>query len=780
MEQGGVTLIVDLDCEMSVHQRTQVACYLGLSLLIAAIFARPAAAQVPLGVEDLRVIRGEAPETVYHEMLYNFFLNQAAKATKERLARFDSIHTESDFREWQDANREKFLQLIGGLPTERAPLNAHVTGELARDGYTVRKVIFESLPEFYVTADLYMPTTGKGPFPAVLGPCGHSQNGKANNTYQHLYIGLVRRGYVVLAYDPIGQGERVQYWDFIHHRNFLENPDNQHSMAGIQQYLLGQDLARYMIWDGLRAIDYLESLPEVDGARLGVTGSSGGGTLTTYISMLDPRVKASSIVTFITSIPKKIEARVNDADGDPEQDIPGLLAAGIDHTEMVGMIAPRPVLIGAATRDFFPIAGTHETFGELQRLYQKLEVPDHIKMVEFDHPHMYSQPLREATYAWFDRWLKGGPPHGEAHEPPIEAEKDEVLQCTRTGQVATSLGGKRVYDFNRAEAVRLLDNLNEQGGRAGFRSEFIHRLTERLGSQFELDSVRSPEVSWQRISQTDVGNIVIERFLLASEPGIVVPTRVIYVKGQVSRLPAVVYLRDRSGDADPTTQFQNLAEHGRIVAVADVRGFGETMSQQKIPAANVGYFDPRDGVDADFAYASFFFGRPLMGMRVRDARSVVRFLDSRPDVDRDHISIVGKGCAGVVAMLAAALDKRVTSAAVDGVPVSYGEIARAEIYEQPVSLLLPGVLRDFDLTDVFASLAPRPLLVINPLDGLTRPMDQQQADEVLKTVRDAYRAVGADGMLAVRVATPVPDGQEILTEWVSRSWTLNTLRKEHN
>jgi cephalosporin-C deacetylase-like acetyl esterase len=768
MQQGVTILMVDLDCEMTVRERTQAALYLGLSLLTAAIFASSVAAQSPLSADDLRVIQGGAPERDYHEMLHNFLLGQAAKATEQRLARFDAIHTESDFRKWQNANRERFLQLIGELPSERAPLNAHVTGEVARDGYAVRKVVFESLPEFYVTADLYGPTTGKGPFPAVLAPCGHSENGKAYEVYQHLYIGLAKHGYVVLAYDPIGQGERVQYWDFVHHRNFLENPDNQHSMAGIQEYLLGQDLARYMIWDGVRGIDYLESLPEVDGARLGVTGSSGGGTLTTYISMLDSRVKAASIVTFITSIPKKIAARVNDSDGDPEQDIPSLLAARIDHTEMVGMIAPRPVLIGAATRDFFPIAGTNETFGELQRLYQKLGVSDHIKMVEFDHPHMYSQPLREATYAWFDRWLKGNPAEGEVHEPPIEAEKDEVLQCTHTGQVVTSLAGKRVYDFNRVEAGRLLDNLNEQRGQADFRLELIRRVRERLGSQFELDSTPSPEVTWQRISPTGVGKIVVEKFLLTSEPGIVVPTRVIYVKGQASRLPAVVYLRDRSGEEDTPTLFQNLAEHGRIVAVADVRGFGETMSRQQVPNPHIGYYDPRDGIDADFAYASFFLGRPLMGMRVRDARSVIRFLDSRPDVDRNHISMVGTGWAGAVALLATALDESVSSVALEGVPVSYGEIARAETYEQPVSAVLPGALRDFDLTDVLASLAPRPLLVIDPLDCLTRPMDQQQAVEALKTVRDAYRAGAAEPLFDLVVTTPARDAEATLQEWVLR------------
>ncbi len=287
----------------------------------------------------------------------------------------------------------------------------------------------------------------------MLSPCGHSDNGKAFAEYQRLYIGLVKRGYVVLSYDPLGQGERYQYWDIITNRRRFNF--NEHWMAGIQQYLLGQNLARNRIWDGLRALDYLAELPEVDGERIACTGNSGGGTLAAYLPMLDERIKVVSIVTFITSLSKKIEARIKDAEADPEQDIQGLLEAGIDHTEFVGMIAPRPVLIGAAKRDFFPIEGTRQTFAELQQLYAKLGYSEKLKMVEFDHGHMYSQPLREATYAWFDHWLKKT--EGAAHEPEITTGNDALLQCTTTGQVLTALGGKRVQDFNRTEADQILE-----------------------------------------------------------------------------------------------------------------------------------------------------------------------------------------------------------------------------------------------------------------------------------------------------------------------------------
>src|SRR5262249_27114575 len=138
--------------------------------------------------------------------------------------------------------------------------------------------------------------------------------------------------------------------------------------------------------------------------------------------------------------------------------------------------------IGAATRDFFPIARTRQTFKEVQELYRKIGYPDRMRMVEFDHPHMYSKPLREATYVWFDRWLKkiNG---NEAQEPPITVEKDATLECTSTGQVGTSLGGKRLYDFNVAAATRLLDALNRQRSHPGFRSGLVRKIAERLGSQ---------------------------------------------------------------------------------------------------------------------------------------------------------------------------------------------------------------------------------------------------------------------------------------------------------
>jgi cephalosporin-C deacetylase-like acetyl esterase len=735
-----------------------------LLLALCAAAETPVLAQESLRSGDLHVLTGTPLEKQYEEMLQNYLLNQAAQLAAKSHDRLNAARSQADFVRWQEETRRRFLDLIGGLPGEKTPLNVRVMGEVRRDGYTVRKLIYESRPEFYVTANLYVPTIGTAPFPAILAPCGHSLPGKAAEAYQRLFIGLVKHGYVVLAYDAVSQGERMQFWDFVFQHRGLVDKSNEHGLLGIRQSLLGQNLARDLIWDGLRGLDYMTSLPEVDASRIGVTGNSGGGTLTTYISLLDPRVKAASIVTFISSIPKKIEARDVDSEADPEQDIEGLLAAGIDHAELVAMIAPRPVMIGAALRDFFPIKGTRQTYGELQKVYGRLGVSDRLKMVVFDHEHKYSQPLREATTAWFDRWLKGQ--ENEVHEPGIAVEQESTLWCTPTGQVATSFGGKRLLDIHQAEAQRLAAELAKRRLQASFRRELAGKVRERLG----LPSA-PVEVHLRALGEARSGDVIIEKLLLDTEPGIVVPTRVLHSHAETARRPAVVYLRDRDAAADDPRVFETLAQQGWTVIVADVRGFGETMPRRQVEDSRMYCFHPRDGKDADFAYAASSLGRPLLGMRVWDALHVLEYAQSRADVDPKHVVLAGRGWAGLTALFAAVLDGRVARVAVEGVPVSYAELFSSDMYAQPASLVLPGALRDFDLEDVYGALAPRPLLVLNPEDGQTEKMFRAQAEAALQPVRRDYDAASAGNHLQVAVAPSEHKIAAELTGWIGAAKT---------
>ncbi len=343
----------------------------------------------------------------------------------------------------------------------------------------------------------------------------------------------------------------------------------------------------------------------------------------------------------------------------------------------------------------------------------------------------------------------------------LRQAEEATLQCTATGQVVTSLGGKRLYDYNRAEAERLMAKLAERRHAPGFRQELVSKIRERLA----LPS-NTLEPQPKKVGELTVGDLFIEKLLVETEPG-VVPTRVVKPKNSSGRLSAVLYLRDRSGSQDDLGLIEPLVRQGRIAAVADVRGFGETMSRNNIPSTHIDYFDPRDGMDADYTYASYFLGRPLLGMRVWDALQVATYLRSRPDVNTERISVAGRGWGGVTALIAAAVDSGISGAGIEGVPASYSEIARSEVYQQPVSLMLPGVLQDFDLSDVFGSIAPRPLLVMNPTDELTRKMTRREALEALGQVREAYATGQSPQGFKVDVVPLESEVSSVLSNWLA-------------
>jgi len=332
--------------------------------------------------------------------------------------------------------RERILSLIGGLPEYRGPLNARVTKTTRRDGFVIEHVLFESLPQYYVTANLYRPESA-GRHPAILMSMGHWDSGKAAG--QLLSSNLARKGFVVLAYDPVGQGERQQAYDKRTGRSLIGGPTEQHFSNGAAAILLGQSVARYFIHDGMRAIDYLVSRPEVDPERIGATGCSGGGTQTTYISALDPRVKVAAVACYMNSFQTLFSGSV----GDSEQSVPGFLAAGLDQTDYVELFAPKPWLITSTENDFFTPAGAKQVFDEAQGWYKLFDASDRVKWVVGPGGHGTPLVVREAIYDWMIRWLADG--KASAREEAVTLLPDHQLWVTPTGQVE----GRELYEIIR-------------------------------------------------------------------------------------------------------------------------------------------------------------------------------------------------------------------------------------------------------------------------------------------------------------------------------------------
>jgi cephalosporin-C deacetylase-like acetyl esterase len=324
--------------------------------------------------------------------------------------------------------REKVLSLIGGLPDYRGPLNPRVTKTTPREGYAIEHVMFESLPGYVVTANLYRPDT-PGRHPAVLMSMGHWESGKGAG--QLLSANLARRGFVVLAYDPAGQGERQQAYDPRFRRSVIGGPTDQHFSNGAAAILMGQAVSRYFIHDGMRAIDYLISRPEVDPERIGATGCSGGGTQTTYISALDPRVKVAAVACYMNSFQTLFPGP---SLGDSEQSVPGFIAAGLDQTYYVELFAPKPWLFASTEDDFLTTPGARQVFEEAQRWYELHDAKDRVKWVVGPGGHGTPPIVREAIYDWMTRWLKPDAPSKPTAEV-TDLLPDDALLVTEKGQV---------------------------------------------------------------------------------------------------------------------------------------------------------------------------------------------------------------------------------------------------------------------------------------------------------------------------------------------------------
>ncbi len=633
-------------------------------------------------------------------MLDAWLTRIAERQWTARAAEVASIQTPDDVARRQKYIREKFLASLGGLP-EKTPLHAVLTGTLVRDGYRVEKLIYESVPGFKVTANVYVPLRQTPPFPAVIGVAGHSNTGKAEPAYQSAWISMARRGFLVLALDPPGQGERSEYWDAGAGKSSIGIGTREHTMAGLQCLLTGTNIARYEVWDGIRAFDYLLTRKDVDGARIAVAGNSGGGTQSAYLAVAEPRLAAAAPSCYITSWQQLWSAP---GPQDAEQNLHGFLRDGLNFGDFLIAFAPKPIQMMTATRDFFPIDGARATFEEVAKVFQAAGVRDHVAMFEYDDGHGWSKPRREATYRFLEKWFHGRLEEGL--EAPLELEPAENLQATSTGQLATSGGSETVSSLNRKLAQQLYPK--REAAQPGAVLSRLITVTLGLSSEKKLTATAAGRM------QRD--GYQIERIAIGTEEGITVPSLLLLPNAPAGPLPAVLYLNTagKATDAAPGGDMEAIVKSGHAVLAIDVRGTGET--------APVGRQGGYTSTYQSFMRA-YLTGNTLAGMQVTDVLQSLRFLRERTNkrVDPARLAIFGKANGGVLALYAAALDPAVTKIAIEGALTSYMELARAPRHEGVLDLIVPGVLRQFDLPDLARSIAPRRLWIVNPTDSMGLP-----------------------------------------------------------
>lgn len=383
---------------------------------------------------DIYDVKEQLRQYVYGKSMEAF-----AAGDKARDAVTDAVRAEARRRHM----RELLLDGIGGLPPRDTPLEPVVTGTVRRDGYRIEKIVFQSLPQLYATAHLYVPDGRASPDGAVLFVCGHGPEGKLYPSYQRVCQCLVRAGLVVLALDPLGQGERLGYCDAGDDKPFARRVA-EHEHVGVQCWPLGDGLARYFIHDIARAVDYLCTRPEVDPAKIGITGSSGGGTQTSLAMICEPRFAAAAPGTFIMNRESYLFAgQAQDA----EQIWPNMSAAGFDHEDILLAMAPRPVLVLAVTGDIFPIEGTRRTVERSRKFWDMHGCGDRLQLAVDESPHMYTLPLARAAAAFFAKHLLGKQIEADDGEYLVEDGSD--IWCTTSGQIVGDYpGARKVYHEN--------------------------------------------------------------------------------------------------------------------------------------------------------------------------------------------------------------------------------------------------------------------------------------------------------------------------------------------
>jgi cephalosporin-C deacetylase-like acetyl esterase/pimeloyl-ACP methyl ester carboxylesterase len=634
-----------------------------------------------------------APLNRFSRMVQEWYVGEVRTAEEQIKARLANLKTKADAEGYVAFVQEKIREVFGPEP-ERTPLHAKVTGIVERDAYNIEKVIFESRPEFLVTANLYVPKGRKFPLPGVVGSCGHSANGKAAEPYQSFAQGLARQGYVVLIYDPIGQGERLQYV-----REDLKPRHgvgvSEHLLLGNQQSLVGEFLGAWRAWDGVRALDYLLSREEVDPKHVGITGNSGGGTLSTWLCGVERRWTMAAPACFVTTFRRNLE---NELPADTEQCPPGAIAAGLDHADFLAAMAPKPVIILAKERDYFDARGAEEAYGRLKHLYTLLGEPDNIRLHIGPTEHGYSQENREAMY----RWSNGVTGVSDAQsEPALTIETDETLQCTPRGQVA-ELKSRPLFAFTASRSQELAKN------RSGLAGEALKTAVAAALRLPEYDGeLPAPEYRILRpLRSRDYPRPAATTYAVETEPGILAIVTRLADKSHLSRppqdpRPAVLYVSHYGTDDELRTEplVKELLAGGEDVPfyACDLRGIGESRPDT---CGSDSFLSP---YGSDYFYAAYgmMLDRPYVGQKTLDLLRVIDWLSAH---GHRAVHLAAKGWGTLPATFAAILAPQVTAVTLKQPLTSYTAVAESEDYSWPLSAFIPGVLASFDLPDCYREL----------------------------------------------------------------------------
>ncbi len=673
-------------------------------------------------------------------MMRNYLTGIVDSQFAARERHLATLKTIDDWDGWIHTIKDSIASWTGPLP-ERTPLNARITGKIDRGDYTIEKVLFESRPNYYVSGCLYLPKNKNTRSPAQLNVIGHAADGKANERYQRMSIAQVRNGFVVFTIDQLGQGERkVKEYE-----SRGSAPGNAHRIIGIQSFISGTHIFNIMVWDAIRAIDYLVSRPEVDETKICMTGSSGGGMMTTYILPLDNRIAVAVPVCNPNTWSYRVHANLAT---DHEQVFFGAFESNIDpRGDLLFTHVPKPLLINATTDDNLnPPRGVWDLSNWLFKLYSAYGAPEKFTTSMVRAAHDYNQVQREVTSSWMLRWT--GNNSAKMWEKDAFLEREEDLFAALKGNVFNEPGSRSDHDL-------VLEYLNKNKARWGevktakavgeLKKELSTRITKLLNTNF--DNIHTTG------HFKDTGNfdgITIKKFILEPEAGILLPGFILEPEKNASNQKVVLYLNDQGKEKilKDINIVKELLNNGYRICAVDLRGIGETSP------------------DMAEKFWDFLAGKPIFGQRVRDVLSTIQWLKDS-EVKAQRIKLWGTGMCALYGSFAGVLNDDIAGFVFEEPLVSFESLVRVDTPGYNHEVLIPGILEKFDLTQVYQSLYPRPLTVLNPFRGDKTYVSAGEIIEVDRAVSETYHGLKNINFRGIKKA-----GEVKRTELIIKGLTL--------
>ena len=677
-------------------------------------------------------------------MLLSMLTREAAMLYDRRSAEVALIKTAQEWKERQKLAEGKLSEIIGPFP-EKTPLNAKIISVIQKDGYRIEKIVYESFPGSYVTGILYVPEKVKGKVPAILNVIGHNQESFRNELYQVINYNLVMKGIMVFAIDPPGQGEHVQNFDTKVNFSSVGYSVVEHNYFGNYAFLSGYSCAKYFIWDGIRAIDYLVSRKDVDPERIGMTGWSGGGTVTNFVAALDNRVKVAIPCSWANTNKRLLETK---AASDAEPTLYHSFKMGIGVEDLIELRAPKPTMLVFVSRDeYLSLQGARETYSEAKKAFTALGAADNLILLEDDSKHWLTPKIRLAMYTFFMKNfnLKGDPSEIEAEVLPREQ-----LNVTPTGQIATYLGGDMIFDVNRKLAEQQLNRL----GRA--RLEDRDHLMNVKAKALQLSGYEDFTGDNNKFfinGRYQRNGYTMGKYAIEVNDDYAIPVLLFIPDDGKEKHPALIWLNPegKSADALPGGEIEKIVMKGYVVAAVDPLGIGEVKNTA--------------GREHTDSYTALLTGRSIPGIRAANIVRVADALSAVPAVDPGRIGALGIDELCIPLIFAASFSNKLQNIVLSGSPASYGSVALNRDYrlgftvrenggywhpyEVDFTWGVGGALTAFDLPDLIATIAPRKVLISGMKNQLMQTAGKVLTDSETEYPASVYRSLNAADNLRV-------------------------------